>query len=157
MAREVSISDNKTLKLTNVLILNVEIGEGTDPSASVYQMENYIKSKGATPVGPLIQKSGVYINDKGQPSVMLSLMRQTNNFIHNVELPYRMESILRIKNCMYAHYVGPEECLKFAHDKIRIKAFEDYIELSKDNYTIFIAHQNENLIADVFVEKIINE
>ena len=31
-------------------------------------------------------------------------MRQANNFIHNVEPPYAMESVLRVKNCMYALY-----------------------------------------------------
>ena len=36
-------------------------------------------------------------------------MLQSDNFIHNVEEPYHMESILRVKNCLYARYTGPED------------------------------------------------
>ena len=51
------------------------------------------------------------MNDEGQLYVKISLIRQANNFIHNVEPPYTMESVLRVKNCMYARYTGPEEKL----------------------------------------------
>ena len=54
-------------------------------------------------------------------------MRQANNFIHNVEAPYTMESVLRVRNCMYARYTGPEEKLKLAYDKINVTAFEEDI------------------------------
>ena len=72
-------------------------------------MENYIKSKGGTPIGPLIQKTEYSVNEEGQLDIKVYLMRQANNFIHNVEAPYTMESVLRVRNYMYARYTGPEE------------------------------------------------
>ena len=45
------------------------------------QMENYIKSKGATPIGPLIQKTEYSVNEEGQLDIKVYLMRQTNTFI----------------------------------------------------------------------------
>ena len=75
------------------------------------QIENYIKSKGATPIGPLIQKTEYSVNEEGQLDIKVYLMRQTNTFIHNEEAPYNIESVLRVRNCMYARYTGPEEKL----------------------------------------------
>ena len=120
---------------------------------SIIQMDNYIKSKGVTPIGPLIQKTEYSVNDEGQLDIKVYLMRQANNFIHNVEAPYTMESVLRVRNCMYARYTGPEEKLKLAYDKINVTAFEEDIELSNSNYTIFVDKQDDNIVADIFVEK----
>ena len=64
-----------------------------------------------------------------------------------------MESLIRVRNCMYAHYVGPEEKLKLAYDKINVTAFEEDIELLNENYTIFVNQQDDELVADIFVEK----
>ena len=33
---------------------------------SIIQMDNYLKSKGATPIGPLIQKTEYSVNEEGQ-------------------------------------------------------------------------------------------
>ena len=120
---------------------------------SIIQMDNYIKSKGVTPIGPLIQKTEYSVNDEGQIDIKVYLMRQANNFIHNVEAPYTMESVLRVRNCMYARYTGPEEKLKLAYDKINVTDFEEDIELSNSNYTIFVDKQDDNIVADIFVEK----
>ena len=47
--------------------------------------------------------------------------------------------------------------MKFAYDKINLTAFEEDIELSNENYTIFVNQIDEDIVADVFVEKIRNE
>lgn len=154
---KIQISSNKVLKLTNVLIRKIDIQEEIELSLMVSKMDSYIKSKGAVPVGPLIQKTSYSVDDEGKIDVQLFFMRQSNNFIHNVEEPYKMESLIRVRNCMYARYIGPEEKLKFAYDKINVTAFEEDIELSDENYTIFVDQQDDNIVADVFVEKKSNE
>lgn len=157
MDKYIVLNTNKTLKLSNVIITEITLKQSQNMVIVVEKLENYIKSKGATPIGPLIQKISYHINDEGQLEVKVYLMRQANNFIHNVEPPYTMESVLRVKNCMYARYTGPEEKLKFAYDKINLTAFEEDIELSNESYTIFVDKQDDNIIADVFVEKKVNE
>lgn len=150
----INISQNKTLKLSNTIIEHVDISRDKFIiEETVLKIENYIKSKGANPIGPLIQKTEYNVNEEGQLDVKISLMRQANNFIHNVEPPYTMESVLRVKNCMYARYTGPEEKLKLAYDKINVTAFEEDIELSNTSYTIFVDKQDDNIVADIFVEK----
>ena len=54
---KIEISNNKTLKLTNVLTCNVDIEGEENILTVVSKMDNYIKSKGALPIGPLIQKN----------------------------------------------------------------------------------------------------
>ena len=150
---KIQISNNKTLKLINTLSLEVELNQDFDLGTTVVKMDNYLKSKGAMPIGPLIQRTVYSINENQQLEIHAYLIRQTNNFIHNVEAPYKMEPVIRVRNCMYAHYAGPEEKLKFAYDKINVTAFEEDIELADENYTIFVDQQDDDIIADIFVEK----
>lgn len=153
MANKIQIGLNKVLKLTNVLISEMGIHEENEFMLLVTQMDNFIKSKGALPIGPLIQKTSYRIDEEGKLDVHIYLMRQSNNFIHNVEAPYKMESLIRVRNCMYARYIGSEEKIKFAYDKINVTAFEEDIALADENYTIFVDQQDDNIVADVFVEK----
>ena len=153
MSNTISLGQNKVLKLTNVLISEIDIQGNDDFNKLIFQIENYIKSKGATPIGPLIQKTEYHVNEEGQIDIKVNFMRQASNFIHNVEAPYSMESVVRVKNCMYARYTGPEEKIKLAYDKINVTAFEENIELSNSNFTIFVDKQDDNIVADIFVEK----
>ncbi|MEE1057510.1 MAG: hypothetical protein UH239_09735 [Acutalibacteraceae bacterium] len=148
----IEISENKSMKLTNVLIreINVEVDEII---TEVERMENYIKSKGMLPIGPLVQKMSCSIDENGQAKWKIFILRQVNNYIHHVEKPYFFEKLIRIKKAMYAHYVGPEEKIRLAHEKIKIIAFEKDIDIADESYTIYVGQENDNVIVDVFVEK----
>lgn len=111
-------NENKTLKLTNVLKYKVLlIGNNVDLNIVIEQMQSYIRSKGSVQIGPLIQKTNSYIDDSGKLRIEIILMLQCNNFIHSVEQPYSMESVIRVSNAMYCRYSGPESSLKFAIKK----------------------------------------
>ena len=150
---KIQISNNKTLKLTNVLIKEIDLQKGEELAKEVCQMDNYLKNKGGQPIGPHIQYTyidGEYTEDV---KLVLKIMRQSNTFIHNIENPYKMESIIRVKNCMYARYTGEESKLKFAYDKINLIAFEEDIPLKGNSYTIFVNSNEDGIIADVFMER----
>lgn len=119
------------------------------------RMEGYIRLKGAMPVGPFIQYTNVVVDEHGQADMQLQMFRQCSSFIHQVEAPYRMESVLRIPHCMYVHYVGPEEKMSFAYNKLQLEAFEEDIELKGSSYTIFLEQNDERdeITADIFMEK----
>ncbi len=145
---------SKVLKLTNVLKYKLIISdEQFDFNVAIEQMQSYIKVKGATQVGPLIQYSRTFMNDAGELDIEIVMMLQCNNFIYNVEAPYYMESVIRVPDALYCRYIGPEGKLKFAYDKINIEAFENDIKLSDFNYTIFVSHNEEEdiMTADVFI------
>ena len=147
---------SKALKLTNVLKIKCEIQkEECDLITSIEQMQSYIKTKGASQIGPLIQYSRVYMNENNELDMEIILMLQCNNYIHNVEPPYSMESVIRVPNCMYCRYIGPEDKLKFAYDKIHLEAFENDIELEDCSYTIFVDRneEEETIVADVFIPR----
>ncbi|OPZ92843.1 MAG: hypothetical protein BWY74_01391 [Firmicutes bacterium ADurb.Bin419] len=150
---KIQINKNKILKLTNVLVREIDLQNKEDITKEVIRMDNYIRNKGGQPIGPHIQYT--YINGEQTEDVKLiiKLMRQSNTFIHNVEPPYNMESIIRVKNCMYARYTGEESKLKFAYDKINLIAFEEDIPLKGDSYTVFVNSNEDGIVADVFMER----
>lgn len=153
---KLQFSNSKTLKLTNVLKYKILISdENFDLNASIEQMQSYIKTKGAIQIGPLIQYTQTFINDSGELDMDIIMMLQCNNYIHNVEQPYSMESVIRVPNALYCRYTGPESSLKFAYDKIQLEAFEQDIKLDDCNYTIFVDNNEEDdvMIADVFIPK----
>lgn len=155
---KITVCEGKTLKLTNVLIHKIDLqslnAEMNILEKSVEQMQNYIKVKAANVVGPLIQHTKTVINDNGEIEIELNLMLQCNVFLHNVEPPFSMKSLVRVPNCMYCRYVGPESKIKFAYDKIQLTAFEEDIPLKGDNYTIFVNRSEDEIItADVFMER----
>ena len=151
--RPLQYSNSKTLKLNKVLIKTLEKDDLENFVTTVEQMENYIKSKGSQTIGPLIQHIESSVNEQGEIDIVIKLLRQSSNFIQHVEPPYEMKSVIRVKNCMYVRYTGPESKLKFAYDKINLTAFEEDIELKGDSYTIFVDQNEDNIIADVFMEK----
>lgn len=148
--------DNKVLKLTNVLKYKILLDdESFDFNVAIEQMQSYIRAKGTMQVGPLIQYTRTFLNENGELDMEIVMMLQCNNYIHSVEPPYSMESIIRVPNALYCRYTGPESSLKFAYDKINVEAFEQDIKLADCNYTIFVDHNQEEdiMIADVFVPR----
>ena len=127
----INIYENKTLKLQNVIVRRLDL-ESDDQNlfdSEINKISTYIQTHGANQIGPLIQSSKVELDENNEPDINMQFMLQANNFIHNVEQPYRMESLLRVKNCLYARYNGTDDKLKFAYDKLGVYAFENDIEL----------------------------
>lgn len=153
---KLQINNNKILKLQNALISKIDFNdEEINVNLHIEKMQSYINIKGATQIGPLIQHTCPFVNENEEMDVEISLMMQCNNYIHNVEKPYSMQSIIRVTDCLYCRYVGPEEKMKFAYDKINLEAFENDIELTGESYTVFV-DQNEQegtIVADVFMPK----
>ena len=51
---EIKVAENKTLKLTNVLSHEVQPTEMGNMQLVLTQMQNFMKSNGAQPIGPLV-------------------------------------------------------------------------------------------------------
>ena len=153
---KIATNQSKTIKLTNVLKYKCLLQqEYFDFNIAIEQMKSYIQVKGAIQIGPLIQYTKPLLNEANELEVEMSIMLQNNNFIHSIEEPYSMESVLRVTNCMYCRYIGPEDKLKFAYAKLNLEAFEDDIQLKGDSYTIFVDQNEEEntIIADVFMPR----
>ena len=151
--RKIEFNHEKTLKLTNAVIYTLGEADVESLNLIVEKMENYIKAKGYMPIGPLIQYSGTRITENGELDIVVKLIRQSSGYINHMEAPYTCEPVMRIKNCMYVRYIGPENMLKFAYDKINLTAFEEDIKLKGDSYTVFVNQVDDDIIADVFMER----
>ncbi len=150
--------EKKTLKLTNVLKYQVLLqDESFNIPVCVEQMQSYIRMKGATQIGPLIQYTKTFLNENQELDLEIYLMLQCNNYIHNVEQPYTMEPDIRVPDAMYCKYNGDEAHLRLAYEKINIEAFERDETLDNCNYTIFLSsNEEENCVtADIIVPRVV--
>lgn len=77
-------------------------------------MQSYIRTKGAMQIEPLIQYTRAFLNENNELVMEIVMMRQRNNYIHSVEQPYSMESVIRVSNTLYCGHTGSETSLRFA-------------------------------------------
>ena len=149
---KIVVRENKTLKLNNVLIREVSQNELVDINKISYMMDSYIKTKGNSTVGPMINYSSAEGDENGQVKIVIKLMIQLKNPIHNIDKPYEFKSQIRITNCLFGRFSEKEENLQFAYSKLQVHAFENDIKLKGDSYTVFVNKNEEKLVADVFME-----
>ena len=147
----IQVSESKTLKLTNVLSRRIMPEELQNIGTIVMQMDNFIKIQNALPIGPLVQHIEVTLGPK--PEAQIYLMRQANQLITKIDPQYHMDAVLRVKDCLYAHYTGPMAKSELATHKLNILAFENDIKLKNSSYTIFVNQDDDDAVVDVFMEK----
>ena len=146
--KEIKVAENKTLKLTNVLSREIHPEEMASLPVVLTQMHNFIKSNNAQPIGPIVQAMVV-----GEDRQMhLYMMQQATQLIPRMEAGYSMDAVLRVRNCLYAHYTGPMSHNQLATAKLQIMAFENDIKLTGDNYTIYVNQDDDDAVIDVFME-----
>ena len=145
---EIKVAENKTLKLTNVLSHDVQPDEMGNMPLVLTQMHNFIKSNGAQPIGPIVQA----ITFSPEHEMKFTLMQQATQLITQVDPAYHMDAVLRVKNCLYAHYTGPMSQSQLAASKLQIHAFENDQKLTGDTYTIFVSQDDDEAVVDVFME-----
>lgn len=152
---KIVLRENKTLKLNNVLIREIN-PEEEDFNTAMHMMESYIKSKGNSPVGPIVTYSGVKIEEENL-DIILKIMTQLKTPIHNLDAPYKFKSQIKIGNCLFARYQEKEENLKFAYSKVQLFAFENNRKLKGDSYTVLLENKDGDIKADVFMEEDLSE
>ena len=153
---KLNINHSKTIRLTNVIAYQSLMDDNeTTLDIIINQMQSYIRTKGVMQVGPLIQYAETYTNNDGELDMNIMFMLQCNNYIHSVEAPYSMYSVIRIPNCMYCRYIGPDDKVGLAYQKIQIEAFEENIMLKDCSYTVFVDSDEEEdtIVADVFIPR----
>lgn len=148
--REIQIAQNKTLKLTNVLARKIEAEEFANLQIVLTQMQNFMKSNNAQPIGPMIQCVKIPSGPNPQPEVYM--MQQTTQLIPRMEPGYTQDAVLRVRGCLYAHYTGPMSQSGLASQKLNIFAFENELELNGNVYTIFVNQDDDDAVVDVFME-----
>ena len=148
--REIQVAEHKTLKLTNVLARKVEGNDFANLPVILTQMQNFIRSHNAMPVGPIIQC--VKLKAGPTPDAEVYFMQQVNQLIPRMDPGYEMDAVLRVRNCLYAHYTGPMSHSNLASQKLDIYAFEHELELTGNVYSIYVNQDEDDGVLDVFME-----
>lgn len=149
---KITIRGNKTLKLKNVLIRELTENELMSMDKAMYMMENYIKSKGNSTIGPLVTYSSPLIDEQGNLTINSKIMIQLKNKMNKVDIPYSIKDEIIVTNCLFARYNECKENLQYAYSKLELYAFENDIKLKGDTYTVFVDNKDYKLVADVFME-----
>ena len=147
---EIKVAENKTLKLTNVLSRLVRPEELGNLPVILTQMQNFMKSNGAQPIGPLVQAIMEGTGPDHMP--VMYMMQQATQMIPKMEPGYHMDAVLRVKNCLYAHYTGPLSQSQLASSKLQVHAFENDIKMTGSSYTIYVNQDDDDAVVDVFME-----
>ena len=147
---EIKVAENKTLKLTNVLSRTLHPEELANLPVILTQMQNFMKSNGVQPIGPLVQAIKPGTGPDQLPEMYM--MQQATQMIPKMEPGYHMDAVLRVKNCLYAHYTGPLSQSQLASSKLQIHAFENDIKMTGSSYTIYVNQDDDDAVVDVFME-----
>ena len=147
---EIKVAENKTLKLTNVVSRRIQPEEFNNMQIVLTQLHNFIKSSGAQPLGPIIQCVKIPAGPNPQPEVYM--MQQATQMITQMEPGYHMDAVLRVKNCLNAHFTGPLAFNQLATAKLQVLAFDNDIKLSGYIYTIYVNQDEDDGVIDVFME-----
>jgi len=159
--RQIEIHTNKTLSLENALvkdivIFNAEVEGSEDsdvmlPDVIAEKMRNEIIFSGATPVGPLIQRTWTSA-DKG--ALIISLLLQADRYIDDVNPIYRMEPLIKVSNCLYTRFNGFQDDIKYAYQKLEVVAYEENIKINGNSYIVFLGPKDDGTITtDIFMER----
>lgn len=148
--------ESKILKLKNTIRFEVtEKNKKTNMNILIEQIRSYIKSKGANPVGPIIQYTENYVLDAEEYGIDSAIILQCDKHINNVQLPYIFEEEIKIENALYCRYQGPAEKLGLGYDKINVEAFDKDIEVGDKCYSIFLNNDmiGSEMTVDIFMTK----
>lgn len=148
-------NQNKSFRLQNVLMCSMVImNEFFNSKIIIEQMKSYIKARGATYFGPYIQYSKVDSECENELGIAVTWMIQCDRYISDVKSPYSMEECICVRDALYCRFVGTEDKMKYAFDKIYLEAFENDIELSDCYYLVFVSQEESDMITlDLFVPK----
>ena len=92
---EIKVAENKTLKLTNVVARRIAPEELGNMMVALTQLQNFIKSHNAQPIGPLVQ--ALKIGPAPEHAPELYLMQQATQLITQTEPGYEVDAVLRVK------------------------------------------------------------
>ncbi len=81
--REIQVAEHKTLKLTNVLSRKVEVEDMGNLAIVLTQMQNFIRSHDAMPVGPIVQC--LKMRKGPNPTAEIYFMQQVNQLIPRLD------------------------------------------------------------------------
>jgi hypothetical protein len=88
----------------------------------------------------------------GATEPKIQILCQASQMITRLDPMYHMDAVLRVKNCLYAHFVGPSDKLALAYSKLNVLAYEQDIKTTGATYTIYVKQDIDEMVTDVFME-----
>lgn len=147
---KLEVKYSKTLKVINPVFVKIDIEEIENLGIVIDKLENYIRSKGFHPIGPIIQKIEP---DTTKSGISITIYRQSSGEIKYPIQPYSVAPMLRVTDCLYVRFSGRHDELQFAYNKLNLVAYEEEILLEGSQYSVFLEQTDEYVLADIFMPK----
>ena len=115
---EIKVAENKTLKLTNVVARRIAPEELGNMMVALTQLQNFIKSHNAQPIGPLVQ--ALKIGPAPEHAPELYLMQQATQLITQTEPGYEVDAgeELPVRSLYRPHGLQPAGKLQAADPRL---------------------------------------
>lgn len=150
--RTIEIIENRVLKLHKVFKKVLTEKETQELPRTLQLIQGFIKARGLEIKGPLITFSKPISEDEIAKIQTTILCQLKNNPHGRLDYPYSFEEDLRVENCLYARFIGEQSHFQIAVSKMTVYAYENYLTLTGNTYTIFLANEEGVATCDIFGE-----
>jgi len=148
MVAHIEIRIEKFLSLKNAVFIKLNDISGTESTinSSISKMKAY----GVLAYGPPI--IWTYVEPKeNQVKLERRLILQCTGDLSKIPRDFEKKEPTRIGPCVYARFLGSEENLVHAFEKISVYSYENEIKLKKENYTVHVKNDCSISTVDVFI------
>lgn len=149
---KIEVYENKVLKISNALIREVPINEGSEETRVKYMMDAYVKSIGYMTKGPAFSYSTGLLNAENDCSMFRRFIILQLSEPHNqCDSPYIFTPVLRTGRCLFARFSGAARDIHHAYEKLGVYSYENGIELGGSCYSIITIKSQDEMSLDVFM------
>lgn len=145
---EIKVQSEKFLILNDSVSIMLNDNAETDVliGSSISKLKAYGISIRGPPivwVGMKITESIVFLERK--------LFLQCTGNLSKIPAGFERKDTVKIGPCIYARFIGREENLRYAFEKASVYAFENEIDLKKENYTVYLEKDDISATIDIFI------
>lgn len=137
----------KTLLLQNVVHARAQTNDPALFHQTAVGLDRFIRSRGAAPVGPLVQVTSV---DGNSRNTGLELLRQASLPIEAEPGRYAVSPAVEVRGCLLARFRGDVAHLHIVYSKFAVHSYENDLPLAGRFYAVLAEQEGSALAADVF-------
>ena len=149
MVSEIKIQCGKFLALKETITVSL-LGNPSETNATVNSSVSKLKACGVFVSGPPIIWAGARI-DGDKVILERKLILQCAGDMSRISTGFERKKATKIGPCIHARFIGDEQNLVRAFEKVSVYAYENEIELKKENYTVYVKNDGPVYTIDIFV------
>lgn len=148
MVSEIIIKYGKFLSLGSAVY--IESNDIPETGSLIDSSISKLRAYSISVYGPPIIWTGMKL-EKGKIKLDRKLIMQCRGDFSKIPIGFERKESVKIGPCVHAQFAGKEENILRAYEKVSVYAYENEIELKKENYTVYVKQDGSDSTIDVFV------